>query len=385
MQQEIPRTILILAANPRALVPAEQFLTNRGWLVTTTTDERTALTSLVERRPSFFMISVEHPNKKVIQLHRLLRQSHPELCVLLFGETNNLETYRLLTEAEHASKVHPPITGPAVERAVNRFLREVRERRLREDVYARSVLNSQTQARLGEGFWEPTRPAKTTLVDMGATDLFDQLVIRSGPAREKLPEIVSNTACIVIESERFSGYLIAAMAGNRVFDDSFVQLIRDRLVGFLRQNGETVKEGESFALKIREVRFEAWAADYAEFLKKTVHDGQEIAFAFFPMGEVNPEIGESPKENMVTVSMADLRADAEVEFNLYLHLPANDRFLMYTPKGAPFSGAQKERLLRGGIRQMHLHKKDLSAFKRYCARQKVESMILDFEERQRTF
>lgn len=391
---EIPRTILILAANPRALVPAEQFLVNRGWLVTTTTDERVALSSLIERRPSFFMISMEHPNKKVRHLYRLLKQSHPELCVLLFGETNNLETYRLLSQTDHANKVPPPITGPAIERAVSRFLKESAERRLREELYSRSMKIPRPEDRLVAGL-RPERDesrqidgevagadAPVSLSDLGMPDLFDEFVVKSGPPRETLPEIVSNTACIVVESSRFSGYLIAAMAGNRSFDESFIALIRDRLTAFLRQNGETVQEGESFPLEIREVRFEAWAADYAEFLKKTVHEGQEIAFAFFPMTEVTPDIGESVKENMVTVKLSDIAADIDVDFNLYLHLPANDRFFLYTPKGSALFADQKERLLRGGIRELHLRRDDVPAFKRYRTRQKVDSMILDFEERQ---
>ena len=39
------------------------------------------------------------------------------------------------------------------------------------------------------------------------------------------------------------------------------------------------------SLNIKKVDFEDWALEYADFLRKSVHDGEEIAMAFFPFAD----------------------------------------------------------------------------------------------------
>ena len=48
----------------------------------------------------------------------------------------------------------------------------------------------------------------------------------------------SNVACIMIESTRFSGYLVAALGKDKKIDEEFIKMIQDRLVKFLKLNGE---------------------------------------------------------------------------------------------------------------------------------------------------
>lgn len=384
MAKELTKSILILSAEPRAMLPAEQFLVNRDWIVRTISDERMALSTLVENTPSFFMISVEHPNRKVLGLQRLLSQTLPNLKVIYFAETNSLESYRLLNQMEQSVRIYPPVTGPAVERAVNRFVKADYEKRLQEELYMKSL-----RRMAGEGAenltWAPIKDETQSLIFRGANQVLEEIVEKKdGVVLEKLQGSTTNTACIAIESTRFSGYLIAALAGDRPFDEKFVALVRERLVRFLRENGETVKEGESFPLKIRQVRFEAWAQDYAEFLKKTVHQGQEMAFAFFPVSEVVPTIGGSSVAQMVTIPVGALVADQEVDFHVHLLLPANDRFLLYTPKGSVFFKTQKDRLQKSGVASLHIKESDVAAFKAYHVRHQVEHLILDFEQRQRS-
>lgn len=384
MSQPLTRSILILVANRRNILAAETFLVNRDWAVFSTEDERTALTYLVEQRPSFVLISVDHPNRKVIGLHRLLKQTYPDLKVILCGEEDSLEAYQRLTMNDHQHRIHPPVTGPAIERATNRFFKEVQEKEMQEELLNRSFRRQMEREGWGDVTWTPAHRDENSLLARGAGHVVEACVNKAdGTVRERLSGSTTNTACIVIESPRFSGYLIAALGGDRPFDESFIDLVRERLVRFLRDNGERVQEGESFPMKIREVRFESWALDYAEFLRKTVHEGQELALAFFPVNEVTPAIKGSTLKNMCTVRVEDLLPEVAVDFNVHLFLPANQKFLLYTPKGSVFYGYQRERLIRGGVKELHIHEDDVKAFRRYRARCRIETMISEFEERQR--
>lgn len=383
MAKDISQSLLILSSEPRALFAAEQFLIGRGWTLTMTSDEKVALSLLIERRPSFFMISVQHKNRKVRQLHTLVKQTFPELCVLLFAEHHSMEAYRQLLQSGHPYRIQPPVTGPGIERAVNRFLRDAHEKELQDRLYARSLRRgAENENTLS---WAPIPADEDSLLERGADLALEGAVRRGdGVVRAHLTGKITNTACIIIESMRFSGYLIAAMAGDRPFNEEFTALVRERLVQFLRESGEVVKDGESFPMKIREVKFAEWATDYAEFLKRSVHEGDEVAFAFFPMADVNPQVGLSAVANMVTVKVEDLVADETVDFNVHLHLPANARFLLYTAKGSVLMQEQKNRLIRSGVHELHIKSEDIPAFKRYRAHHHISGLIKEFEERQKS-
>src|SRR5690606_11189777 len=82
-----------------------------------------ALTFLVQHKPSFVMVAVDHPNNKIRALPRVLAQAFP-CCVIGFCESSSTASYKLLVESGIKYKVNPPATGPAVERAVNKFLKD---------------------------------------------------------------------------------------------------------------------------------------------------------------------------------------------------------------------------------------------------------------------
>ncbi|MBX2987080.1 MAG: hypothetical protein KF802_04205 [Bdellovibrionaceae bacterium] len=377
---DVSQTLIILSASPSAVTPAEQFLVNRGWAVLVTGDEREALRLVVERRVSYFMISVEHGNRKTQGLHRLLKQTCPFVCVIYFAETNNIENYRRLVQIDHPFRIQPPLTGPSIERVVNRHQKDLRQKEMQAEIFQRSV------NRALPGFGKTLNWAargEESVLSRGVSQALDACLPKAGaPAREFLTGPTTNVSCIAIESEQFSGYLLTAMAGDHRLDEEFMELVRENLQRFLNDNGASPRPlGNSFAMKIRRVNFESWAADYAEFLKKAVHEGREIAMAFFPAGEVSALLGETALSGMVKIRVQDLVADENVDFNVYLFLPANQKHLLYTAKDTVFHRQQKERLSRGQVVELHLRHDELPFFQRYRARHRINSLIREFETR----
>lgn len=200
----------------------------------------------------------------------------------------------------------------------------------------------------------------------------------------KFIEQSSNVACIVIESTRFSGYLVAAMGKNRKIDEAFIQGIREKLFKFLSDNGEKVASNEeTMNIKIKEVPFEDWAIEYAEFLRKSVHKGDEVAMAFFPHADVQARFAESADEQMLAVSLDDLRADAAIEFNLYVYLPTNNKYVLYTPRGGKIYQKQIMKLQQQGISHVHMFKNDVQDFNKYRAQNYLNSKIEEYETQRR--
>ncbi len=217
-----------------------------------------------------------------------------------------------------------------------------------------------------------------SIVIKGSVEALDQSVVEKtdiSPDQIQHIEKATNVACITIKSERFSGYLVAALGKNRKIDKEFIDTIKKRLFSFLKANGEQVTEDDSQGLQIKEVEFEDWAVKHAEFLRKSVHDGDEIAMAFFPHKDVDAKLDASANEKMLKMSLDELKEDFALEFDLYMYMPENNKYLLYTPQGKPLYGQQKGRLLEKGVTHMHLRKESIGDVKKYRAQNYLNEKI----------
>jgi len=199
-------------------------------------------------------------------------------------------------------------------------------------------------------------------------------------------EKASNVACIIIESAKFNGYLIAALGKNKVIDDQFMTTIQEKLYSFLKAHGD-LPSNESkipLKLKIQEIEFENWALEQAQFLKKTIHGSDEIAMAFFPTQETKIQLEDSASEHMAKMKVSELREGIILEFDLYIYMPENQKFLLYTPQGWPLHKDQKDRLLEKGVHHMHLRKENMNAVVRYHAQNFLNDKIQNYQGRKST-
>lgn len=232
--------------------------------------------------------------------------------------------------------------------------------------------------------FEKTSSEKYTLIEAGTQVAMDE----SSQLREPLTvppktKIDRNIKayCITINSARFSGYLVAAMRNTQKNDDNFIKLVKQRLFKFLKDNGEPVKENEPMKIKIESVDFKPWAKQAAEFLRYTVHMGEEVAVAFFPNQKTQMDLKETKHKNMMAIDIKNLKADAEVEFDLYVYLPTNDKFVLYTPKGGRFLKEQKGRLETRGLGEMHLRKDNVQDVHRYKAQVFLNEKISEYRSK----
>lgn len=609
MEQEQKKSILIIKANTQSLLAAEGFLRNRDWKIKATANLKEALIYLVQEQPAFVMISVDHPNKKVQKLFKVLAAAFP-VCVIGFAEESATASYKALNSAPTEYQIYPPITGPAIERIVNKYYKDqltkptltaaqraagetgdanstinikgsngfnsanaqnllaqmlsgdggdltlgdstnaggsanisgssasathsnsssgsnsgssstmassatnlsansnlragksssneptesafeqmnADDKRLKAE-YAKSAAYAPTEqksgaqgnsaaykppgspdgspavkasstaprensstggtakghlqkgaefgkvdlAKQGAGSngkaateedsssahsnhfnrsnkgqgptWEPAsgfgektkeRPRPETddgtseareddsLMLRGTTAALEKSCIQLSKNHNQSVEMTTNMACIVIESSRFSGYLITAMGKNKVIDDAFMKKIQMRLYNFLKEHGEKVTNGESMQLTLKQVPFMPWALDQAEFLRRSSHMGDEVAMAFFPRAEIRARFGESVDEEMAAVHLHEFEGDTMVDFNVYIHLPKNNKYVLYTPRGGTFYDKQKERLSGQGISHLHVLKAEIQDLNKYRAENYLNDSIEDFQKKDRS-
>ncbi len=446
MYTEQNRKILIIKSESADLSVAETFIVKREWTVHSCTNLNESILIIVQEKPQFIFVSVDHSNKNIIAFIRLLLRTFPER-VIVFGERPHPLTYVHFNETGCRYNIFPPVTGPAMERVLLSYYKNqlssspppqliqpgMQFNKLQKNeawVYKGakpkttsdmtlsaseasemfSVINDKPlgkiKTRATEANEKETAKASTPVQahetpndaskesDFGkvtlaasavpheslisrATQEALQKTVKQSP---KLPieqiKISSDISCIIIQSTRFSGYLIAALGDNREVDKGFMAALRQRVFSFLKENGEIINESdEPLRLTVKKVNFKNWANQKAEFLRRSVHNQEEVSIAFFPRQYIRLNFDDSLDEHMAKVKMTELKADVPVECDLYIHLAENNKYIRYTKKGSKFLSAQKERLESQGLKFMHIFKTDLPEFNKYRAQNFLNETI----------
>lgn len=218
-----------------------------------------------------------------------------------------------------------------------------------------------------------------SLISRAAQEALEKTVHKTRAAYIEKVENSSEMSCIVVESTRFEGYLVAAIGHNREPEAAFIQGLRQRIFHFLRVNGEHINEDdEPMLVTLKKVDFKGWANAEAEFMRRSEHNQEEVSIAFFPRTNIHPHFEDSPDVKMVKIKMEDLKADVPVDFNLYIYLEENKKYVRYTAKGNKFQAHQKERLERQGLKHMHVFKTEIAGFNKYRAQNYLNDKIDSF-------
>ena len=111
------------------------------------------------------------------------------------------------------------------------------------------------------------------------------------------------------------------------------------------------------------------------FSKKARHLGTEISVAFFRMHETEPQITNSHAEGMVCVNLNEISPHDSVEFDLYIYLPINRKFVLYKRPGGVLEEEQRKALQENGVSEFHLERSQLPQLEKYKARSSLNSLI----------
>ncbi|MGE3757908.1 MAG: hypothetical protein AB7H97_09130 [Pseudobdellovibrionaceae bacterium] len=216
----------------------------------------------------------------------------------------------------------------------------------------------------------------------GTHDALEKTVIKGSSKTKPAPLGQStNVACIIVQSDRFSGYLVVALGRDQKIDNTLLTTLKERLFKFLEAGSEKMRSEDQMQLKLEQVEFQSWAMEHAEFLRKSVHNGDEIAMAFFPHKEVNQKLHESASEQMLAMELDEIKGDVKMEFDVYVYLPENNKYVLYTPKGGTFYSKQKDRLVEKGVNRMHLKKESVVDVKRYRAQNYLNDKISQYKNK----
>lgn len=116
------KKMLFLLSKSDSIRQVETYLKKREWEVVITTSLKEAIINVITLKPSYFFISYDFPNKKALALARALEH---QTSVVLTGEVAKSQNIKSIQDHSTKYKLPPPISGPAVERVINRITKDL--------------------------------------------------------------------------------------------------------------------------------------------------------------------------------------------------------------------------------------------------------------------
>ena len=345
--------LFILARTPGRLSEFERFVTRRGWEVKVFSDFKIFLTAVTTERPSHLLFSTDFPHPQLSHVAKMLVQVYRSELIE-FAEEDSSESWNRLTQSKNP-KVFGELTGPSFERALFRLRAQETK-----------------QAPLKESFQAGVR-------------LSLRSVLGAPPAGLKAVKPLSWTmelSCIEVRSTQMSGRFLVASSLKKTHSEDVLVALKDALTVMMKSLGIKVEAVDTFTFETRKVEFDRWAQESAQFLEKTLHEGAEVSLAFFPLLEGQPDFLKT-NESMVEIPMNEIIPDHKVDFDLYLHLPMNHKYLLYVSSGSWITLQQQLNLQGRNIRSMHVKPEQQKAVRSYrTARQVSEEIAHYYETRQ---
>ncbi|MFZ4405302.1 MAG: hypothetical protein ACOYOK_14470 [Pseudobdellovibrionaceae bacterium] len=384
------KRILIIKSKTTAFSVVEMYLQNRDWQVFSTTNIKNGLELLINYRPQFVLISIDHPNKKIQFLPKMIAMKFP-VCAIACAEHPHVSSTQKLSASAVEYLIYPPTTGPAIERTAFKYFKELQLKEKRnsngpipndDEAFTVENISWISQQILNEPMvdLEPI-PLSSDVLQEGIKKSLDDLTLNNSPKFIAKVSIATKVACIMIRSAHFSGYIVAAMAQDQALNENWLNQLRSKIYKYLLDQGEKLEDENVLQLTIQPVEFNSWAIQYADFLRKTIHQGNELALAYFPCDAQDLKTPEVQKDQMLPLRLMDLPGDIAVDFNLYLHMPANEKYILYTPKGSTFLLKQKLKLQSQGIKTMHMHKDEVAGLDKYKAQNYLNSSIEEHKQK----
>lgn len=156
---------------------------------------------------------------------------------------------------------------------------------------------------------------------------------------------------MVVLSQQWCGYLI--ITSDLFLDFSSVDLL---FTEWLRQHLPDLQEIDEYDFfEFRQtdpehLRELGTKADYSESLEI---EGHQINVSFFPVEPHKLNVELNDDQTLIKINTDEIPAGQVLKFSLHLHLPVNQKLLLYTPVSQALSPEQKKRLVNNHVMNLY--------------------------------
>lgn len=385
MSQTRQTTLFFIASPNYKLTAVENFLKKRNYVVHVVTDVKSGLLKLIEVQPDLVFIALDQGSPKIEVVPQIIQQCL-DTNIIPFTHSNSREAIKKLDEIASSNKIFPPLSGPAVERmsiklkaksgvekashqkntdlVINKFLDELNEKQKPKATEALPD-KAKTKRLKDKNFFYATAK-KTTITDTQKENLkkeFESTIksdlsdILETCQNDHVSNVISlnqekkTIYCLLVQSEKWSGHLMAysnLTLESHLLEPVFKNWISKEFKYFNDQENHIF-----FEIEINLQDFKVWVENKAEYTEILKVNESELSLSFVGIEPKHLLMEFDEEHDLVDVRLEWVPLKTVLNLSLYLHLPENKKFLLYTPQGQQMNEMQKQRLVENRVERLY--------------------------------
>lgn len=191
---------------------------------------------------------------------------------------------------------------------------------------------------------------------------------------------VSVVAVIPVNDEKLKGFVILAINSNERFDPDHLMEFRSKISNMAGTYGIKNVE-ECYSFNIPPTKILDWSEEHAEFsIIKENSESLEIVVSFIMREKVSPTLKPYIDHEMYLIDIQHLPPDTDVDFDAYIHLPKNEKYVHYIKKGKSISLDQVKNLMKNNVQGLCLPADEKNNFKKFFVRKTIEWEFLSYQK-----
>lgn len=403
MSDKVKTKLFFLKSFPNDLKTIEGYLAKRNFEIMSESDLREGILKLIPFEPAFVFIAWDHPNEKILSVPKVIHQSSAAAIVPYITSSTKEQTRKLESATNYTHKLYPPISGPAIMRIITKIEREAIEDA--KDPTRRGAMNLGPGSSINvqgsfssedlEKFLKDIENAEKEKADAKKA-LQDALLKRNQAklkslqlqsldeklkgllqkkfeedVRGQMLEIAQTSSegeqvtvtpdktsirkllCVIVQSASWCGYLLVS-SQIEINNDDYMSLIQAWLQDQLVDLAE-ISKYDYFEVKLDVGNYselKTWVQERSDYLEFVEVDKNEIFVSFFTLDPKYLMLELNEEHQMLEVPIEIIDVDRSLPFSLFIHLPENKKYLMYTLPHQSLLSSQKQRLVDKNVQTL---------------------------------
>lgn len=432
MSGSVKKKLFFIKSPSHNLKLIEIFLRKRDFIVNSETDLQKALAQVIELESDFIFLAWDHTDPTVVSLPKSIIQASLATIIPYIMSTKKEDIAKF-----HACtlnpKIYPPLLGPAIERLVLKLIKkadqdasisldgnptdntedksntDLPKKRESEMIHLKSspsvdygtkgnsyqtirntsinkknnILKQSKKLSLPEKVIDGLKNSAQEKIQQSLTSLLsslqeseDKISVESDSA--EISRVATKDKehirvyCMSVLSDNWCGYLLINTTIE--LDFSMTDIIFTEWIKLQFDNLQEVDEQDYFELENINFNVFDQLTQKADYSESCTINKDKLSVSFFSVDPSKMAVELSDSQDLIKAPTQDIPTDAELKFSLYLYLPENKKYLLYTPATKALAEKQKTRLLANNILSLYIPLDFEKDYKKFIAEKNIETI-----------
>lgn len=388
--------------------PVIEFLKKRDFLTASENQLSKALNKIIETQPDYLFISIDHADPKITTLISIFEQ-YTSSTIVAYIENENKDSIKKIDSLHIPYKISTTLTGPAVERVIQKHQKDQQLATISKHLQPKKLsidevsyiktkalalfeqdpkkikLNLQKEQikrkneLLSKTKLENFNDTKKTELANSFRDKLQTQLIQTLSQLTSTQEIknentsLSEAYCLLVQSEHWCGYLI-------FYSDLDVQFtaILPILIQWLQSvftNLYPINNSDHFKVSLQKETFQDWAHNRADFVTEFELNSKKNYLYLIAIKPNEMMMNIDEENHLIQFRLEQIPTETDLNLTLYLHLPENKKYIIYTPLNQKLSIDQKKRLIDRNIDKLFTPFDFEQEFKKIVVENQVNQLI----------